>query len=47
MSKELDNWYGRHAAIGEYLVERELWDHYSGLPNPNWYDKSLNEDNKP
>jgi hypothetical protein len=23
------------------LVEKELWDHYSGLPNPNWY----NEDN--
>ena len=19
------------------LVEKELWDHYSGLPNPNWY----------
>ena len=18
-------------------VEQELWDHYSGLPNPNWY----------
>ena len=26
------------------LVERELWDHYSGLPNPNWYDQPLNED---
>tara|TARA_R110000803_G_scaffold48532_6_gene100864 strand:+ start:3635 stop:3841 length:207 start_codon:yes stop_codon:yes gene_type:complete len=26
------------------LVERELWDHYSGLPNPNWYDTPLNED---
>ena len=23
------------------LVEQELWDHYSGLPNPDWY----NEDN--
>lgn len=21
------------------LIEKELWDHYSGLPNPNWYDK--------
>lgn len=21
------------------LVEKELWDHYSGLPNPSWYDK--------
>jgi hypothetical protein len=19
------------------LVEEELWDHYSGLPNPSWY----------
>jgi hypothetical protein len=19
------------------LVEEELWDHYSGLPNPLWY----------
>jgi hypothetical protein len=19
------------------LVEGELWDHYSGLPNPSWY----------
>tara|TARA_B100000497_G_scaffold123321_1_gene155766 strand:+ start:1411 stop:1587 length:177 start_codon:yes stop_codon:yes gene_type:complete len=19
------------------LVEKELWDHYSDLPNPNWY----------
>ena len=26
------------------LVERELWDHYSGLPNPSWYDQPLNED---
>ena len=21
------------------LIEKELWDHYSGLPNPNWYDE--------
>ena len=20
------------------LVDKGLWDHYSGLPNPNWYD---------
>jgi hypothetical protein len=26
------------------LVEKELWDHYSGLPNPNWYVPPLNED---
>ena len=19
------------------LIEEELWDHYSGLPNPSWY----------
>lgn len=19
------------------LIEEELWDHYSGLPNPHWY----------
>ena len=19
------------------LVDAELWDHYSGLPNPSWY----------
>ena len=19
------------------LIEQELWDHYSGLPNPAWY----------
>lgn len=27
------------------LVEQELWDHYSGLPNPNWY-KQDDEKNK-
>jgi hypothetical protein len=21
------------------LIEEELWDHYSGLPNPMWYQK--------
>jgi hypothetical protein len=20
------------------LVEEDLWDHYSGLPNPTWYE---------
>jgi len=20
------------------IVEMELWDHYSGLPNPTWYE---------
>jgi hypothetical protein len=19
------------------LIEQDLWDHYSGLPNPSWY----------
>jgi hypothetical protein len=19
------------------LIEEDLWDHYSGLPNPTWY----------
>lgn len=30
------------------LVNRELWDHYSGLPNPNWYVeyKSSDDDEK-
>lgn len=27
------------------LVEQELWDHYSGLPSPNWY-KQDDEKNK-
>lgn len=28
------------------LIEEELWDHYSGLPNPLWYQykKELTED---
>ena len=29
------------------IVERELWDHYSELPNPMWYeykDKGKEED---
>ena len=20
------------------LIEEDLWDHYSGLPNPTWYE---------
>lgn len=20
------------------LIEEDLWDHYSGLPNPSWYE---------
>jgi hypothetical protein len=28
------------------LVEEELWDHYSDLPNPAWYQykKELNDE---
>jgi len=26
------------------LVEKELWDHYSGLPNPNWYKQDDEEE---
>ena len=26
------------------LVEKELWDHYSGLPNPNWYKQNKDDE---
>lgn len=28
------------------LIEEDLWDHYSGLPSPSWYEyqKQLEED---
>jgi len=26
------------------IVERELWDHYSELPNPSWYEYKDKED---
>lgn len=27
------------------LIDEELWDHYSGLPNPSWYAyKEKNEE---
>jgi hypothetical protein len=28
------------------LIDENLWDHYSGLPNPAWYQykKKLNEE---
>lgn len=28
------------------LIKEDLWDHYSGLPNPQWYEykKELEED---
>lgn len=30
------------------IVERELWDHYSELPNPSWYEykEEVKENNK-
>lgn len=28
------------------LVKEELWDHYSGLPNPAWYQQLYNEDDE-
>ena len=28
----------------EEIVERELWDHYSELPNPQWYDFKNNKE---
>jgi len=28
------------------IVERELWDHYSELPNPNWYEYKKNNNMK-
>jgi len=24
-------------------VEDGLWDYYSGLPNPNWYDSTFSD----
>lgn len=30
------------------LIDENLWDHYSGLPNPAWYQykKQLNDEEK-
>lgn len=30
------------------LIDENLWDHYSGLPNPAWYQykKKLNDEEK-
>ena len=24
--------------MAEEIIEKELWDHYSELPNPAWYE---------
>ena len=29
--------------MAEEIVEKELWDHYSELPNPAWYEYKNNE----
>ena len=26
------------------IVEREMWDHYSELPNPLWYEQPIQTD---
>lgn len=26
------------------LIEDDLWDYYSGLPNPKWYHNNQKED---
>jgi|TARA_R110000744_G_scaffold234882_1_gene352553 hypothetical protein len=31
---------------GPDIVEKELWDHYSELPNPSWYDYKNKEEEK-
>ena len=28
----------------EPTIEDGLWDFYSGLPNPNWYDKTFSDE---
>jgi len=28
----------------EKIIEMELWDHYSELPNPQWYDFKNNKE---
>ena len=32
-----DNDYDAREVVIKELIENELWDHYSGLPNPKWY----------
>ena len=28
------------------MIEDDLWDHYSGLPNPKWYENNNNLNNE-
>jgi hypothetical protein len=28
------------------LIEEQLWDHYSGLPNPAWYQYKKNHNDE-
>ena len=30
--------------MAEEIVEKELWDHYSELPNPAWYEYKNKEE---
>jgi hypothetical protein len=32
--------------MAEEIVEKELWDHYSELPNPAWYEYKNNKEMK-
>ena len=29
--------------VNQEMVDLELWDHYSGLPNPSWYQYLENQ----
>ncbi len=29
--------------MGDDLIEDGMWDYYSGLPNPKWYDKTFSD----
>jgi len=31
--------------ITKEILEEELWDHYSELPNPLWYEQPIQIDN--
>ena len=32
--------------MADEIVEKELWDHYSELPNPSWYEYKNNKEMK-
>ena len=37
MKVEVKNYMVNQMMNKPELIEDELWDHYSGLPNPMWY----------